>query len=207
MKTFQAPLAGKYSSLQKNFGLHMGQQISSAKLATEGQQISFVKMATEGQQISPVKMATEGQQIFSAKMATIKQFPVAKSCSAQNIRNFNTFNEKENDKNNTNVNINADLLIKTQSQVHSSDISETNSVSELSTSAAVQKKDLLSKRKVKGKQPDVLHNAICKVTFLLENKYSTSSQSTLKPEVEEDVAFCQLILSTLINMPPNTKNR
>ncbi|XP_029161195.1 uncharacterized protein LOC114939666 isoform X2 [Nylanderia fulva] len=110
MKTFQAPLAGKYSSLQKNFGLHMGQQISSAKLATEGQQISFVKMATEGQQISPVKMATEGQQIFSAKMATIKQFPVAKSCSAQNIRNFNTFNEKENDKNNTNVNINADLL-------------------------------------------------------------------------------------------------
>lgn len=57
--------------------------------------------------------------------------------------------------------------------------------------------------KVKGKsQQDVLQSTISKVSSILENRYSStsSSSSSLKSEIEEDLAFCQLILSSLTNM-------
>ncbi|XP_011685849.1 PREDICTED: cell wall protein RBR3-like [Wasmannia auropunctata] len=66
-----------------------------------------------------------------------------------------------------------------------------------------RKKNLsgLQRTKSRGKsQPDLLQNAVHRVTSLLENRCSPTS-STLDPEIQEDVALCQLILSLLKNMP------
>lgn len=89
-----------------------------------------------------------------------------------------------------------------------SNVSDTSTAA-LSVSSCTPKKNEIRQRiKSRGKsQPDVLQNAICKVTSLLENKYSsTASSSSLKLETEEDTAFCQLILSLLTKMPQD-KNK
>ncbi|KYN09318.1 PREDICTED: uncharacterized protein LOC108769865 [Trachymyrmex cornetzi] len=61
--------------------------------------------------------------------------------------------------------------------------------------------------KPKGKsEQDLLQNTICKVTSLLENKYSTTSSTlSINSEVQEDLTFCQLILSLLKNLPQSEK--
>lgn len=53
----------------------------------------------------------------------------------------------------------------------------------------------------------MLENAIGKVTSLLENRCVPVSLSptSLKPKIEEDMAFCQLIFSLFVNMPQCTK--
>lgn len=90
-----------------------------------------------------------------------------------------------------------------------SNVSGSSSTSAVSVSGHTRDKDLIGKQiKSKGKsQPDVLENANGKVTSLLENRCVpvSSSPSSLKPEIEEDMAFCQLILSLFINMPQCTK--
>lgn len=90
-----------------------------------------------------------------------------------------------------------------------SNVSDSSSISAASVSGYARDKDLIGQRlKSKGKsKSDVLENAIGKVTSLLENRYApvSSSPSSLKPEIEEDIAFCQLILSLFINMPQCTK--
>lgn len=95
------------------------------------------------------------------------------------------------------------LSLKSRDTVASQCQSDTSSISVLSASDYTRKKGLNSQIKSKRKsQPDVA-NAISKVTSLLENKYSSTTStvsSSLKPEVEEDVAFCQLMLSLLTKM-------
>lgn len=55
-------------------------------------------------------------------------------------------------------------------------------------------------------QTDLLQNTICKVTSLLENKYSTTSSAlSINSEVQEDLALCQLILSMLKNLSQSEK--
>lgn len=90
-----------------------------------------------------------------------------------------------------------------------SNVSDSSSISAISVSGYTRDKGLIGQR-IKSKeksQPDVLENAIRKVTCLLENRCVpvSSSPSSLKPEIEEDTAFCQLILSLFVNMSEYTK--
>ncbi|CAL1683813.1 unnamed protein product [Lasius platythorax] len=89
-----------------------------------------------------------------------------------------------------------------------SNVSDSSSIS-ASVSGYTRDNGLIGQRiKLKGKsQPDVLENAIGKVTSLLENRCVpvSSTPSSLKPEIEEDMAFCQLILSLFVNMSQCTK--
>lgn len=90
-----------------------------------------------------------------------------------------------------------------------SNVSDSSSISAVSVSGYTQDKGLIEQRiKSKGKsQSDVLENAIGKVTSLLENRCVpiSSTSSSLKPEIEEDMAFCQLILLLFVNMSQCTK--
>lgn len=82
-----------------------------------------------------------------------------------------------------------------------SNVSDTSSTSILSI--PTRNKGITGQRiKSKDKLQSDLQGTISKVTSLLENKYSStvSQSASLKPEMEEDVAFCQLILSLLTRM-------
>ncbi|XP_025158759.1 uncharacterized protein LOC105188294 isoform X3 [Harpegnathos saltator] len=88
-----------------------------------------------------------------------------------------------------------------------SSISSANISQHIDDSSHAWTKSVVGQRiKPEGKfQPDILKNAIGKVTSSSENTCVPFSQSSLKPEVEEDSAFCQLILSALNNMTKNMK--
>ncbi|XP_050447813.1 LOW QUALITY PROTEIN: uncharacterized protein LOC126849726 [Cataglyphis hispanica] len=92
-------------------------------------------------------------------------------------------------------------------------VSGSSSTSAVSVSGYTRDKDLIGKR-IKSKRKshaDVLENTIGKVISLLllfiEDRCIPVFllPSSLKPEMEEDMAFCQLILSLFINMPQYTK--
>lgn len=70
-----------------------------------------------------------------------------------------------------------------------------------------QRKNLSRQQtKLKGRSLDFLQNAICKVTSLLESRRSETPSSSFSLEVQEDVVFCQLLLSLFKNMP-DSKSR
>ncbi|XP_067204903.1 uncharacterized protein [Linepithema humile] len=82
-------------------------------------------------------------------------------------------------------------------------VSDTSSTSLNSTD--IREKSLIRQgiKFKKKSQPDTLQNTISKVSSLIENRFHSTTSSFLKQEIEEDVAFCQLILSSLKRMPEN----
>ncbi|XP_029162393.1 transcription factor Adf-1-like [Nylanderia fulva] len=139
-------------------------------------------------------------------------------------KNFNSHNEKENNASSINVATSSQQSSKKSiisltsntvqhvdkavltSSVHLN-FSDSSSTSATNVSSCMQDKSFITQQKKTKEKPDVLESAIGKVISLLENRCAlvSSSPSFVKPEIEEDLAFGQLVFSSFVNMPQETK--
>ncbi|XP_029171627.1 uncharacterized protein LOC114940988 [Nylanderia fulva] len=182
--TKNSPLTKRYISFQKNFSSN-----------NEKENLPLNASILIEQNSSKVNIESLEQNRFNSNSSGRNEVNISSTAtlSKQSFTDINSAHLRDS----------TSLLYKSSDAVASPYQSDASSVSVLSACDYATKKGLNSKIKSKGKsQPDVA-NAISKVTSLLENKYSSpvsTVSSSLKPEVEEDVAFCQLILSSLTKM-------
>ncbi|XP_067209312.1 uncharacterized protein [Linepithema humile] len=184
-----SPLTKRCISLQKNFNF-----------SNEKENLFLANVVTLQQNFSKVNNAEllEQNRFTSLSGRNVNVSPTNTTTLLEQQQSFTEINQaKINQRDSTS-------LSHKSSDAVTSCQSDASSISVLSASDYARKKGLSSQIKSKGKSQSDVVNAISKVTSLLENKYSSKTASTvsssLKPKVEEDVAFCQLMLSLLIKM-------